>query len=198
MCLSVGTLVNTLVERLIHVNVVDELCWPSPLSAAVAFGQVLTICLTHNMTPAPTRSVPQPGLFLIWCNVRMPTSGLPSKMTKSILSLLYCKNLYQLSVAYRIVCSPQLVSEPLWHLAPHSSHSPRHHPPNPCSHLQWLTPLSTIPVAFTSHFFFSRSSQPEAILFCWDYFATIGHIFLLSRMRVVILLAISGSKPGCC
>lgn len=105
-------------------------------------------------------------------------------------------NLYRLSAAYRIACNPQLMSEPLWHLAPHSCHSPRHRPPDPCSHLQWLTPLSTPPMAFTSHFLFSRSSQSEAILFCWDYFAMIGHIFYYQEWGLWYYWQLLGSKLG--
>lgn len=189
MCLSVSQHISRKTDSF-------KCCWLamldfSPLSCCGLWSSPHHLPDIQHDTSPNTVSSPT-GLFLTWCNVRTPTSGLPSKITKSILSLFNYKNLYQLSAVYRIVCTPQLVSEPLWHLAPNSSHSPRHHPPShaPISSDSLLYPQ----YPWLSHRIFSSAEVLNQRLFC--SVAMIGHVFLLSRMRAVILLAVSGSKPG--
>ena len=107
------------VEDLIYLNVVEWLIvenyhslWSSP---CYVLAQAVTSALIWSASNgSPTWLVSHSAQ----CAGEHPTSGLPSKITKLILSLFYHKSLHWLSVAYEIPLTPRMLSEAL-HIWPH-------------------------------------------------------------------------------
>lgn len=164
-----------------------------PIRAITAFDQAPTL----SPSPCPPTWLVS---HLAPCISQHPTSGLLSKITKSIPYLSSCEYPTSFLSLQERICPPQTELEGLYYLAQGSSdHSRWHCTPCPGSHPPRLIPPWITALAFTGNPLSIGCSQPEALLFSRDYFTMTRDIFVGHQGGLWCYVShLMGGGQGCC